>query len=96
MRYFLARILQFQFQRGLCRETGFSGPLHRCSIYNNKAAGRKLNEMLSLGQSKPWPEALETLTGEKQMDAGALADYFAPLKTWLDEQNRANHYAVGW
>jgi len=96
MRYFLARILQFQFQRALCREAGYSGPLHRCSIYGNKAAGEKLNKMLSMGQSKPWPEALETLTGEKQMDASALADYFAPLKTWLDEQNKLKHYPVGW
>ena len=96
MRYFLARILQFQFQRALCRKAGYSGPLHRCSIYANKAAGEKLNKMLAMGQSKPWPDALETLTGEKQMDASALADYFAPLKGWLDEQNKANHYSVGW
>jgi peptidyl-dipeptidase A len=95
-RYFLARILQFQFQRALCREAGYTGPLHRCSIYGNKAAGEKLNKMLSMGQSKPWPEELETLTGEKQMDASALADYFAPLKSWLDEQNKAKGYAVGW
>ena len=96
MRYFLARILQFQFHRALCREAGIAGPLHRCSIYGNKVAGEKLNRMLALGQSKPWPEALEVLTGEKQMDATALADYFAPLKTWLDEQNKANHYPAGW
>jgi peptidyl-dipeptidase A len=96
MRYFLARILQFQFQRALCREAGFTGPLHRCSIYGNKGAGEKLNKMLAMGLSKPWPEALEALTGEKQMDASALADYFAPLKAWLDEQNNANHYPVGW
>jgi peptidyl-dipeptidase A len=95
-RYFLARILQFQFQRALCREAGYTGPLHRCSVYGNKAAGEKLNKMLSMGQSKPWPEALETLTGEKQMDASALADYFAPLKKWLDEQNKANGYPSGW
>jgi len=95
-RYFLARILQFQFQRALCREAGYSGPLHRCSVYGNKAAGGKLNTMLAMGQSKPWPEALETLTGEKQMDATALADYFAPLKVWLDGQNREKHYPVGW
>jgi len=96
MRYFLARIYQFQFQRGLCKTAGFEGPLHRCSIYGNKAAGEKLNEMLSLGASKPWPEALETVTGQKEMDASALADYFAPLKTWLDEQNKKNNYPVGW
>jgi len=88
--------LQYQFQRALCREAGISGPLHRCSIYDNKVAGKRLNDMLALGQSKPWQEALETLTGEKQMDASALADYFAPLKTWLDEQNKAKGYAVGW
>lgn len=95
-RYFLARILQFQFHRALCRKVGITGPLHRCSIYGNKTAGENLNKMLALGESKPWPEALETLTGEKQMDASALADYFAPLKTWLDEQNSTNHYPVGW
>ncbi len=72
------------------------GPLHRCSIYGNKVAGERLNKMLAMGASKPWPDALEALTGEKQMDATALADYFAPLKTWLDEQNKANSYAVGW
>jgi peptidyl-dipeptidase A len=96
MRYFLASILQFQFQRALCREAGYQGPLHRCSIYGNKAAGDRLNKMLAMGQSKPWPEALETLTGERQFDATALADYFAPLKNWLDERNRANGYPVGW
>jgi len=95
-RYFLARILQFQFHRALCKEAGIAGPLHRCSIYGNKKAGEKLNQMLSMGQSKPWQEALETMTGQKQMDATALADYFAPLKAWLDEQNKAKGYAVGW
>jgi peptidyl-dipeptidase A len=95
-RYFLARVYQFQFQRALCQIAGETGPLHRCSIYGNKTAGARLNQMLALGQSKPWPEALEVLTGQKQMDATALADYFAPLKTWLDEQNKRNNYPVGW
>jgi peptidyl-dipeptidase A len=95
-RYFLARILQFQFHRALCKEAGNTGPLHRCSIYGNKKAGEKLNQMLTMGQSKTWQEALEAMTGQRQMDATALADYFAPLKSWLDEQNKANHYPVGW
>lgn len=87
-RYFLAHILQFQFHRALCREAGFKGPLYQCSIYGNKKAGEKLKEMLALGLSKPWPEALKTMTGEDKMDATAIIDYFAPLKTWLDEQNQ--------
>jgi peptidyl-dipeptidase A len=86
-RYFLAYILQFQFHRALCKEAGFTGPLHRCSIYGNKAAGAKLAKMLEMGSSRPWPEALAVLNGESKMDATAILDYFAPLKTWLDEQN---------
>jgi peptidyl-dipeptidase A len=87
-RYFLAAILQFQFHRALCREAGFSGPLYQCSIYGNKKAGEKLKAMLSMGQSEPWPVALKTMTGEDKMDATAILDYFAPLKTWLDQQNK--------
>jgi peptidyl-dipeptidase A len=86
-RYFLAAILQFQFHRALCREAGINGPLYQCSIYGNKKAGEKLNAMLAMGLSKPWPEALKAMTGEDKMDATAIIDYFAPLKTWLDEQN---------
>ena len=93
-RYFLAHILQFQFHRALCREAGFQGPLYQCSIYGNEAAGKKLRAMLEMGQSRPWPEALYALTGEKQMDATAIIDYFAPLKKWLDEQNQGKKIGV--
>ncbi len=93
-RYFLARILQFQFYRALCQEAGHQGPLHRCSFYGSEAAGRKLNAMLELGMSKPWPDALQQLAGTRRMDAGALVDYFAPLKVWLDQQNRGK--TPGW
>jgi peptidyl-dipeptidase A len=93
-RYFLAHILEFQFYRALCRESGYKGPLNRCTFYGSKEAGAKFNKMLALGQSKPWPDALEVLTGERQTDAGALLEYFAPLKQWLDEQNQGKK--VGW
>jgi peptidyl-dipeptidase A len=73
----------------MCREAGYKGPLNRCSIYDNKQVGEKLKKMLEMGQSRPWPEALKTLTGEDKMDATAILDYFAPLKTWLDEQNKS-------
>jgi len=93
-RYFLARILQFQFHRELCKISGNEGPLHRCSIYGNKEAGAKLNAMLEMGSSKPWQDALEAMTGQREMDATAIIDYFAPLKTWLDEQNKERQ--CGW
>ncbi len=93
-RYFLAHILQFQFHRALCEIVGYEGPLHRCSIYGNEEAGRRLAQMLELGSSRPWPEALEVLTGSREMDATAIIDYFAPLKTWLDDQNQGR--TCGW
>lgn len=93
-RYFLAHILQFQFHKALCEIAGDKGPIHRCSIYGSEKAGKALNEMLEMGKSQPWQEALHTLTGKREMDATAILDYFAPLKTWLDEQNQGRQ--CGW
>ena len=93
-RYFLADILQFQFHRALAKTAGCTEPLHRCSIYESKAAGDRLNAMLAMGTSQPWPKELAALTGQEQMDATAIVDYFAPLKTWLDEQNKGK--PLGW
>ena len=93
-RYFLAQILQFQFHRALAKASGCTAPLHRCSIYGNKEAGRRMQAMMEMGASKPWPDALEALTGQREMDASAMAEYFAPLKKWLDEQNKGKK--VGW
>ena len=93
-RYFLAHILQFQFHRALSQAAGCTAPLHRCSIYESKAAGERLNKMMEMGLSRPWPEALEALTGSKQMDATAIIDYFKPLQAWLDQQVKGK--PVGW
>jgi peptidyl-dipeptidase A len=93
-RYFLAGILQFQFHRALAKSAGCTTALHRCSIYESSEAGQRLNAMLQMGMSRPWPEALQTLTGERQMDASAILDYFAPLRTWLEEQTRGK--PIGW
>lgn len=93
-RYFLATILQFQFHRALCEARGHEGPLNRCSIYGDEEAGRRLQAMMEMGASQPWPDALEALTGSREMDATAILDYFAPLKAWLDEQNKGR--TCGW
>jgi peptidyl-dipeptidase A len=93
-RYFLARIYEYQFYRAACREAGWVGPLNRCSVYGNKAVGAKYAKMLEMGQSRPWREALQAFTGENDIDASAIADYFAPLDRWLKEQNDNAH--CGW
>jgi peptidyl-dipeptidase A len=93
-RYFLSFVLQFQFHRALCEAAGFQGPLHECSIYGSEEAGRRYREMLALGTSKPWQDALEKLAGTRQMDATAIVEYFQPLMGWLEEQNRGRQ--CGW
>jgi peptidyl-dipeptidase A len=93
-RYFLAHILQFQFHRALSKAAGCATALHRCSIYESQEAGARLNAMLSMGMSRPWPDALEALTGSKAMDASAILDYFEPLKKWLDAELKGAE--VGW
>lgn len=93
-RYFLAHILQFQFHRALTQAAGCKTALHRCSIYGSKEAGKKLDDMLTMGLSRPWPDALQAVTGSREMDATAVKEYFAPLQKWLDEQNKGK--PVGW
>jgi peptidyl-dipeptidase A len=94
IRYFLAHVYMFQFHRALCAAAGHQGPLHQCSIYGSREAGKRLWAMLAMGQSKSWPEAMEALTGQRQADAGAILDYFAPLRAWLRQQNQGKR--CGW
>ena len=94
IRYFLARIYQFQFYRAMCQAAGFKGPLHECTFYGSKEAGARLAKMLELGQSKPWPDALQAMTGQRQLDGSAIVEYFAPLQSWLKEQNKGQK--CGW
>ncbi len=94
MRYFLAHILQFQFHKAACDMSGYEGPLHRCSVYGNKEVGEKFNAMMEMGSSKPWPDALEAFTGRRDMDGSAVLEYFAPLMTYLEEENKGR--TCGW
>jgi peptidyl-dipeptidase A len=93
-RYFIARVLQFQFYKAACDMSGWKGPLHRCSFYGNKEVGTRLNQMLSMGASRPWPDALEAFTGTREISGRPMLEYFAPLQAWLEQQNRGRQ--CGW
>ena len=94
LRYFLAHVLQFQFYEAACRQAGWQGPLHRCTVYGNQEVGQRFNAMLEMGRSRPWPDALEAFTGTRQMDGGSMVRYFQPLMAYLQEQNRGQ--TCGW
>ncbi len=93
-RYFLSHILQFQFYKSLCDASGHKGPLYECSFYGNKEAGQKYWAMLGKGSSQPWQKTMKELTGGEKMDASAVLEYFAPLQTWLKQQNEGQ--SCGW
>ena len=93
-RYYLAKILQYQFHESLCNQMGYEGPLHECSIYDNELAGEKLRAMLALGQSKEWQTALEALTGTRELSGKSMLNYYQPLKDWLDIKNAER--SCGW
>ncbi len=93
-RYFLSHILQFQFYKSLCDAAGHKGPLYECSFYGNKEAGQKYWAMLGKGSSQPWQKTMKELTGGEKMDASAVLEYFAPLQTWLKQQNEGQ--SCGW
>ena len=94
LRYFLSYVMQFQFHKAACEQAGWEGPLHRCSIYNNKEVGERFNAMMEMGASKPWPDALESFTGTREMDGSAIVEYFDPLMVYLKEQNASQ--SCGW
>jgi peptidyl-dipeptidase A len=94
LRYFLARVYQYQFHKALCEAAGWKGPLHECSIYGSKEAGKRLQAMMAMGASRPWPDAMEALTGQRRADATALLAYYAPLRAWLKKQNAGR--TCGW
>jgi len=94
LRYFLSYVMQFQLQKAACKMAGWEGPLHRCSIYGNKEVGARLNGMLAMGASRPWPDALEAFTGTRRMDASAIIEYFEPLTAYLEMRNAGRQ--CGW
>ena len=93
-RYYLAKIMQYQFHEALCNEMDFEGPLHECSIYNNPEVGIKIRNMLALGQSKPWQDAFEALTGDRALSGRSILNYYKPLQDWLEKENEGR--SCGW
>ncbi|XP_037347809.1 angiotensin-converting enzyme isoform X1 [Talpa occidentalis] len=96
LRYFIGFLIQFQFHEALCNASGHQGPLHTCDIYQSKEAGTLLADALKLGSSKPWPEAMKLITGQPNMSALPMMNYFQPLLEWLQNENQRNKETLGW
>ncbi|OCT62272.1 hypothetical protein XELAEV_18043355mg [Xenopus laevis] len=96
IRYFISFVIQFQFHEALCKAANQQGALHKCDIYRSTEAGKLLGDAMKLGNSKPWPEAMQLITGQRNMSAHALLKYFQPLTDWLIKENTKNSETLGW
>ncbi|XP_030629868.1 angiotensin-converting enzyme isoform X2 [Chanos chanos] len=96
VRYFVSFVIQFQFHKALCEAANQPAPLHSCDIYQSKEAGKLLGDVMKLGFSKPWPEAMAMITGHPNMSALPLIEYFKPLIDWLESENKKNNEVLGW
>ncbi|XP_063230814.1 angiotensin-converting enzyme-like [Bacillus rossius redtenbacheri] len=103
IRYFVSYVIQFQFHRSLCQVAGQFDPdnpekmpLHECDIYQSKEAGNLLGKMLQMGSSRPWTDAMQVVTGQREMDASGLLQYFSPLLEWLQQENNRTGEYIGW
>ena len=73
---------------------GWKGPLHRCSFYGNKEVGARLNQMLSMGASKPWPDALRRSPALAKFRASRCSNISRRCSSWLEQQNAGKQ--CGW
>ncbi len=94
IRYFYAYLLEFQLYKAACDRSGWQGPLHRCSLFGDRAAGARLHALLASGASRPWADTLEAATGERRVSAAGMLGYFQPLRDYLDRQNHDRK--CGW
>lgn len=61
--------------------------------WGNRGIGDFLRSLMAPGASRPWREVLRETTGQ-ELDAQAMVSYFAPLYTWLQEQNRGRPHTL--
>ena len=112
IRYFVSFIVQFQFYEKMCIEAGQydpadlsenASPLYKCDFFNSIKAGDILKKAMQHGRSQPWQATLDEFlceNGGSKCDGGmsqaSLLKYFEPIEKWLDSQQTANNYPVGW
>ena len=85
--YALAYLIKYQLHDYIARKILHQDP-HNCNYYGNKAVGKWLWEMLSLGATRDWRQVIREKTGE-DISSRALLEYFQPLKEYLSKENAA-------
>jgi peptidyl-dipeptidase A len=90
--YAIATVLKFQLHDYIARKILHQSP-RACNYAGNKEVGAFLRNIMAKGGTEDWRRVLREATGE-DLSTRAMADYFAPLMNWLEEQNKGR--VIGW
>ena len=90
--YAIATVLKHQLHDHIAKKILKTDP-HHANYYGSKETGAFLKHVLEQGATRDWREVLKEATGE-ELSTRAMMDYYAPLMTWLKEQNKGRK--KGW
>ncbi len=90
--YAVATVFKFQLHDYIARNI-LHQPPQSCNYAGNKQVGTFLYNILKKGATEDWRKVLKDATGEG-LSTRAMVDYFKPLMTWLEEQNKGRQ--IGW
>ena len=90
--YAFATVFKFQLHDYIARKI-LHQPPQSCNYADNKEVGAWLDNILKKGGTEDWRKVLKEATGE-DISTRAMMDYFKPLMSWLEEQNKGRQ--IGW
>jgi peptidyl-dipeptidase A len=90
--YALSFALLFQMHNHIAQDILKQDP-RNTNYYGNTGVGDFLRTLMAPGASRPWRDVLRETTGQ-ELNANAMMEYFAPLRAWLQEQNRGRTHTL--
>ncbi|MEO6332304.1 MAG: M2 family metallopeptidase, partial [Gemmatimonadaceae bacterium] len=90
--YALSFALLFQMHNHIAKDILKQDP-RNTNYYGNTGVGDFLRTLMAPGASRPWRDVLRETTGQ-ELNANAMMEYFAPLRAWLEEQNRGRTHTL--
>lgn len=90
--YAIAQVFKYQLNDYIAKNI-LHQPPQNCNYAGNKEVGAFLKGIMEKGATEDWRKVLKDATGEN-LSTRAMLDYYKPLLTWLEEQNKGR--PIGW
>lgn len=90
--YAVAQVFKYQLNDYIAKHI-LHQPPQSCNYANNKEVGDFLRKIMEKGATEDWRKILRDATGE-DLSTRAMVEYYKPLLSWLEEQNKGRK--IGW